>query len=172
MSPAAVLRAVGARVWRPTVAAVLVGGLSTVAGMAVGAAVVLAAGAAALVVVAEHLDLRTEPAPERHRATRRDGSRGEVLDLAWSMVGRDGRAGERSLRRLRAAAARRLARHGLDLADAADAEAVRALVGPRAHATLTRTTHPLPSLGDLQHTLTVLEGLGTDRRTTGTARSS
>lgn len=171
MSPAAALRAVGARVWRPALAAAIVGVLSTVAGMAV-AAVVLAAGAAALVVVAEHVDLRAEPAPERHRTARRDGSRGEVLDLAWSMVGRDGRAGERSLRRLRAAAARRLARHGLDLADAADADGVRALVGARAHATLTRTTHPLPSLGDLQHTLTVLEGLGADRRTTGTARSS
>lgn len=171
MSPAAALRAVGARVWRPALAAAIVGVLSTVDGMAV-AAVVLAAGAAALVVVAEHVDLRAEPAPERHRTARRDGSRGEVLDLAWSMVGRDGRAGERSLRRLRAAAARRLARHGLDLADAADADGVRALVGARAHATLTRTTHPLPSLGDLQHTLTVLEGLGADRRTTGTARSS
>jgi hypothetical protein len=92
--------------------------------------------------------------------------RGDVQDLAWTMVGRDKRVGEWVLRRLRVVATTRLARHGLRLGAPEDDEAVRALVGQRAFATLTRVSSPLPTLPDVRHTLDVLEVLGTDRPTT------
>ena len=76
------------------------------------------------------------------------------------MVGRDGRIGERVLRRLRDVAARRLARHGLTVDDA---EAER-LLGTRAIRTLTHTRSPLPSVADVKHTVDMLDRLGPRRR--------
>jgi hypothetical protein len=61
---------------------------------------------------------------------------------------------------LRAAAAHRLARHGLDLSSADDEPAVRALIGVRATAVLTRVGGPAPRVGDVEHVITVLERLG------------
>lgn len=154
---------VRAVVVRPLVAGLVVGGLAAVLGMELLSAASVTLLVAAVVAVLQRVDATAEPGPPRHVAAQHDGARGEVLELAWTMVGRDGRAGERALKRLRAAGARRLARHGVDLADPAQADAARALVGARAHATLTRTQHPLPSVGDLRHALGALEDLGPTR---------
>lgn len=121
---------------------------------------VLGIAVAAFVAVATRLRSDPDPEWERERHVRPDGARGDLQDLAWSMVGRDGRAGERAMRRLRESATVRLARHGVDLADPEQAEAVVALVGRRAAATLARRSAPLPSVADLTHTLGVLEELG------------
>ena len=150
-------------VWRP-----LAGGAATTVfvwalGMKVDSALVLGLAAATLTAVLQRVDLLAEPRPADHVHEVRAGARGEVLDLAWTMVGRDGRVRERTLRRLRESAARRVARHGLDLNDPDDAAASTALLGARAHATLTHRGHPQPTIGDLTHTLGVLERLGATR---------
>lgn len=159
----AAVRSVRAATWRPLVVGALIGGMAWALGMEGPSAVVVALAAGTLTAVLVRVDAAGEPRPARHVPESRDGSRGEVQDLAWSMAGRDGRAGERALRHLRRAAARRLARHGLDLEDPEDAAAVADLVGARAHATLTRRQHPLPSVPDLVHTVDVLERLGATR---------
>ena len=112
------------------------------------------------VVVGRRLPDEDEPRWERERRSRRDGARSDLQDLAWAMVGRDGRTGERTQRRVREIAAVRLARHGVDLADPAQAAAARELLGQRAHAAILRRQSPLPTLGDLRHTITVLERIG------------
>jgi len=158
-----VLRGVRGALLRPLVSGAAVAAAVWVLGMTFASAVVVGCAVAAGVAVVQRIDGRIEPRAGTRSEHRTDGVRGEVLELAWTMVGRDGRAGERALRHLRAAGARRVARHGLDLTDPADADAVRALVGARAHVTLTRRSHPLPSVGDLTHTLGVLERLGAAR---------
>lgn len=162
-SPRASPRAVRAAVVRPVVVAVVIGTVLWALGMTTGSAVVVGLATATLVAVLQRVDGAPEPRPARRVHEARDGARGEVLDLAWTMVGRDGRAGERALRRLREAAARRVARHGLDLTDPEQTDALTALLGTRALTTLTRRTHPLPTVGDVVHTLDVLERLGAAR---------
>ncbi|ADG76291.1 conserved hypothetical protein [Cellulomonas flavigena DSM 20109] len=159
----ALLRTVRAAVWRPLVVGAVVVLTMWALGMRWSSAALVALAAATVVAVVQRVDGQPEPrpAPRHHRS--HDGARGEVLDLAWSMVGRDGRVGERALRRLREAGARRVARHGLDLADPDQADALRDLLGARALATLTHRTHPLPGVGDLVHALDVLERLGPTR---------
>ncbi|MBD8058113.1 hypothetical protein IC607_03920 [Cellulomonas sp. JH27-2] len=132
----------------------------------VGSALLVALIAAGLAIVVGRLDSDVEPELEPVARERRDGARGEVAELAWSLVGRDGRTGERALRRVREAAARRLARHGVVLTSPLDADRVRELVGQRAYVTLTKPGHPTPSLADLRHTLDALERLGPTARTT------
>ncbi len=162
MTAGHVVRVLRARLQRPVLVLAAVAVVLLALGLDVRSALVVALGAAALAAVVERVDLDPEPARERHRSAARDGTRGEVLELAWTMVGRDGRAGERVLRRLRAVAAGRLARHGADLADPDAAADVERLLGARALATLTRTSHPLPSASDVAHTVSALEHLGPD----------
>lgn len=154
------LRRLGARLVRPAVAAALTTAVLLVLGIDLLPALVVAVGAGGLAAVVERVDLRPEPVPEPPPLHRRDGVRGDVLELAWTMVGRDGRAGELALRRLRAVAAGRLARHGVDLADPGSADEVERLLGARARATLTRTSYPLPTPGAVAHTVAALERLG------------
>ena len=116
---------------------------------------------AAVVLLLTRLDVAPDPGWDRRHYDRRHGARGDVQELAWAMVGRDGRIGERVLRQLRDVARSRLARHGLTLDDA-DIEQV---LGVRAHRTLTRTRSPLPSVADVRHTLDVLDRLGPRRDT-------
>ena len=148
--------------WRPPLAfligavACLAGGLTVVSSGLVGLLL------AAAVLVLTRLDGAPDPGWERRHYDRRHGARGEVQDLAWAMVGRDGRVGERALRQLRDVARSRLARHGRSIDDA-DIEQV---LGARAHSTLTRTRSPLPSVADLRHTLDVLDRLGPRRTPT------
>jgi len=158
-----VVRAGWALVWRPLVVGAVVGIVVWALGMKPSSAAVVALAAATLAAVLQRVDATAEPRPARRYHDASDGARGEVLELAWTMVGRDGRAGERALRRLRDAGARRVARHGLDLRDPEQADALKDLLGTRAHATLTRRSHPLPSVADLVHTLGVLERLGATR---------
>ena len=145
--------------WRPPVGflaaavACLAGGLTVVSSGLVGLLV------AAAVLLLTRLDGAPDPGWDRRHYDRRHGARGEVQDLAWAMVGRDGRVGERVLRQLRDVARSRLARHGRSLDDA-DIEQV---LGTRAHRTLTRTRSPLPSVADVRHTLDVLDRLGPRR---------
>ncbi|GEL98532.1 hypothetical protein [Cellulomonas terrae] len=148
--------------WRPPLGFVigavtcLAGGLTAASSGLVGLLV------AAVVLLLTRLDGAPDPGWERRHYDRRHGARGEVQDLAWAMVGRDGRVGERALRQLRDVARSRLARHGRAIDDA-DIEQV---LGARAHRTLTRTRSPLPSVADLRHTLDVLDRLGPRRTPT------
>jgi hypothetical protein len=147
--------------WRPPAAflagfvASLAGGLTPVSSGLVGLLL------AAAVLLLTRLDVTPEPGWDRRLYDRRHGARGEVQDLAWSMIARDGRVGERALRQLRDVARSRLARHGRSLDDAD----VEQAIGTRALHTLTRTRSPLPSLADVRHTLDVLDRLGPRRDT-------
>ena len=122
--------------WRPpagflaAAVACLAGGLTVVSSALVGLLV------AAAVLLLTRLDGAPDPGWDRRHYDRRHGARGEVQDLAWAMVGRDGRIGERVLRQLRDVARSRLARHGRSMDDA-DIEQV---LGARAH----RTADPHP----------------------------
>lgn len=149
--------------WRAPVVLVVVATAMYLFGLPVLPAAVGGLVAAVVTLLVQRLDADDEPDWTPPGYDRRRGSRGDVQELAWSVAGRDGRAGERVLRRLRDVARVRLARHGLDLADPADAPAVERLVGGRAFMTLTRRSHPLPRVSDLQHTLEVLERLGPAR---------
>lgn len=148
--------------WRPFVAWAVVTLVVFVIGFSFGSAALVGLLAAAVVMAVRRLDTDPDPDVERERADRRDGARGDLQELTWAMTGRDGRIGERVLRRLRTVGAVRLARHGLTLADPADEAAIRALLDDRAWATLTRTRSPLPSVADVRHTVTLLERLRTD----------
>ncbi|MDT0164139.1 hypothetical protein Q9R32_01045 [Actinotalea sp. AC32] len=134
---------------------------AVVAGVAAALAVVLAASLGA---GDEYLWPETGP-DDAH------GSRRDVTLLSWTLVGRDGRVTESAVRRVRANAERRLARRGARLAaglgavgtGANDAEAearARALLGDRAWTALTGRGGWLPSLGDVQHCVDVVERLG------------
>lgn len=81
--------------------------------------------------------LEPEPAwPPRRLDPQHLGTRREVEQLRWTMTGRRRLIGEPVLRRLRAVAQHRLARHGVDLHDPAQAERVTALVGATAYSVL------------------------------------
>ncbi|WP_315098290.1 hypothetical protein [uncultured Cellulomonas sp.] len=147
--------------WRP-LAGFLVGGVGAwAAGLTPGTSALLGLLVAAGVLLLSRLDGTPDPGWDRERLDRRHGARGEVQDLAWAMVGRDGRIGERVLRRLREVARSRLARHGMTLDD----PHAQSLLGTRAVRTLTRTTSPLPTVADVVHTLDVLDRLGPRRAT-------
>lgn len=154
------IRVVGRHVWREGLGLLAGLGLGLMAGFSWWSSFVLGIAVAAFVVAATGLEPEEEPDWERERNVRPNGSRGDLQDLAWSIVGRDGRAGERAMRRLRETARVRLARHGVDVTDPGQADAVAALVGRRAAATLARRSAPLPSVADLAHTIAALEALG------------
>lgn len=122
-------------------------------------ALVIGIGIAVVVVVARTVDTTRDPGWERAPEPGRDGTRGELSTLSWTMVGRDGRAGERALRRVRAVGAGRLARLGLDLADPLDADAIHGLLGARAWTVLTVSSGRNPSLADVEHAVARLERL-------------
>ncbi|MBO3086126.1 hypothetical protein [Cellulomonas fengjieae] len=145
--------------WRPAAGFVAGAVVAWAVGFAVATSALLGLLVAAGVLVLTRLDGTPDPGWERERLDRRHGARGEVQDLAWAMVGRDGRIGERVLRRLREVARRRLARHGLVLDD----PAAQRLLGTRAVHTLTRTQSPLPTVADVRHTIDVLDRLGPRR---------
>jgi hypothetical protein len=139
---------------------VLVTLLLTAFGVAFGSALLIGAVAAGVVLLLQRLDQPEDPDFEHLRADRRDGARGDLQELTWAMVARDGRVGERVLRRIKVVAASRLARHGLDLTDPRDEAEIRALLDDRAWRTLTRTKSPLPSIADVRHAIDLLDRLG------------
>ncbi|NLF03588.1 MAG: hypothetical protein GX593_01000 [Actinomycetales bacterium] len=90
-----------------------------------------------------------------------DGSRLEVAALSWSLLGRGGRVGEGALRRVRAVAAGRLARHGLSLERPQDHEQIRALLGPTAWTVLTANAD-MPSRREYEQCVAALERAAPD----------
>jgi hypothetical protein len=146
--------------WRPPVGFFVAALLCVAGGLTAASSGLVGLLVAAVVLLVTRLDLSPDPAWDRRHYDRRHGARGEVQDLAWAMVARDGRIGERVLRQLRDVARSRLARHGRSLDDAD----VEQILGTRALRTLTSTRSPLPSLADVRHTLDVLDRLGPRRR--------
>jgi len=132
-------------------------------GVEAGSAALLGLALAVVVLVVERVEPDPDVRPAHEHQPRRHGARGEVQDLAWAMVARDRRVGERAHRVLRQTAAVRLARHGVRLGDPEHDAALRDLVGERAHRTLTRTSLPMPRVADVRHTVDVLERLGPAR---------
>ena len=144
-----------------------VAGVAAVIGVAVWAlglqpvsALFIALAAVGVAVLVGRLDWGLEPGVDRIPLPTHDGARRDAQELSWAMAGRGGRVGRRPMLTLRAAAAHRLARHGLDLSSAEDAPAINALIGVRATAVLTRVGGPAPRVGDVVHVVTVLEHLG------------
>lgn len=143
--------------WRPLVGFAVGSAGGWAFGLTLFASALVGLLGAAAVLLLTRVDGTPDPGWDREHYLRRHGARGEVQDLAWAMVARDGRVGERVLRRLKEVAHHRLARHGLTLEEA------EPLLGARAVRTLTRTKSPLPSLADVRHTLDVLDRLGPTR---------
>lgn len=147
------------RPWYLLWTAVLVTGLAAGVGVDVADSVVLGLALSALLLVVDAARARSEPPPDREPTVRRDGARHELASLSWTMIGRDGRVGERVLRHVVALATTRLARSGLRLDDPADADAVRDLLGARACRTLSVRGGLLPSVADIEHVVSRLERL-------------
>ena len=145
--------------WRPPLAFVIGAVVGLSGGLTVASSALVGLLVAAVVLLVTRLDSAPDPAWERRHYDRRHGARGEVQELAWAMVARDGRIGERVLRQLRDVARSRLARHGRSLDDTD----IEPFLGSRAYRTLTRTRSPLPSVADVRHTLDVLDRLGPRR---------
>lgn len=140
------------------VPAALIGIVLWVAGVAWPFAV--AAGVLALAVVLAWVT-QLDTAPPLYAqlpGEPRPGTRSQVAQTAWSLRGRHGQVGDAGRKRLRSFAASRLARHGLDLQDAAAAEAIRAAVGDRAWAVLDGAGSI--RLADIDHCVDRLESLG------------
>jgi len=90
--------------------------------------------------------VRTEPRP---------GTRSDVVQTAWALRPRHGEVGDAGIKRVRAFARRRLARHGWNLDDPAAAPAIRSAMGERAWAVLSGAAST--RLSDVEHCLDVLE---------------
>ncbi len=69
----------------------------------------------------------------------RDGARGEVAELSWSLRTNYGRVNHKALSRVRQLARHRLAQHQLDLNDPADRRGVELLIGRSAYDVLVRS---------------------------------
>jgi hypothetical protein len=89
----------------------------------------------------------------------REGARGEVAELSWSLRTSYGRVDTKAASRVRQLARRRLALHHLDLNDPADRSAVEQLIGPYAYNVLVRSERR-PLLRSLLHCLDALDALG------------
>lgn len=142
---------------RILLAGAAVGGMSKVVGLDADHAIFL--GLATVVLVLAVVVVRRGGAsaawlPDDRKEA--DGSRIEVAALSWSLLGRGGRVGEGALRRIRAVAQGRLARHGLSLTRPQDHEAIHAMLGDTAWAVL--TTHAaMPSRREYEQCVRALE---------------
>jgi hypothetical protein len=88
----------------------------------------------------------------------RDGARGEVAELSWSLRTSYGRVDNKAASRVRQIARHRLALHQLDLNDPADRSAVEQLIGSSAYNVLIRSERR-PLLRSLLHCLDALDAL-------------
>ncbi|MEN0128265.1 MAG: hypothetical protein AAGC49_02405 [Brevundimonas sp.] len=147
---------------RPAVVAFVVGAGAAAVPLRIGSALLVGLAIAALVTLVRRLDAEQDPELPGTVRRARDGQRGEVQDLAWSLAGPDGRTGERASRRVRAVGAARLARHGIDLTDPRDTHRAVALVGNRAYAALTSPYSSTLTSSDARHVIDVLERLGSN----------
>ena len=150
--------------WRLYVAFVAAVGFALVAGLTYVTVALVGAAAVAGLLVLTRLEPRPDPEFDRPQFDRRHGARGELQELAWAMVGRDGRASDRMLRRVREVASTRLERHGLDLTDPADEASIQELVGSKVFRTLTRTRSPRPKMSEVRQAVDALERIGTTRK--------
>lgn len=130
------------------------------AGHAIGLGAVLTALALGLALVGEQADLRWPPAV----AASRPGSRRDVTQLGWSLVGRarglrGGRAAPDAVRRLRTLAEGALALRGIHLDDPAAEPEVRRLLGDDAPALLRRGSGASPSTASFVAVLARVEAL-------------
>lgn len=157
---------------RPLIAAVSIALAAKVLGMRWLDALLVGLVAFVLVTVATTLEAGADHPWPPEPPEEPDGARGEVSALTWSFFGRDGRVSEVVVRRLRADAARRLAKHRVILPGGLNSrtatapenspEAVaraRELLGERAWATLTARGGLMPSILDVAHCVDVLERL-------------
>lgn len=148
------------QVWAVGVAALVVGGLTRAVLLDWVGSVAVALVAVAVVLAVQRVDPEGEPwrwLPER---IPRQGERREAQMLTWALAGHDGRVSRRALQQVQEVGAHRLARHGLDLASSDDDAALRTLLGTRVLATLRCAHEPWPRLGDVVHTIAVLDRLG------------
>ncbi len=152
------------RDWRLYVAFVVAAVGAWTAGLSYVTVALVGVAAVAAVLVLTRLEPAPDPGFDRQRHDRRHGARGEVQELAWAMVARDGRVSDRVLRRVREVGSGRLARHGLDLSDPADADAIAALVGKNVLRTLTRTSSPHPKMAEIKQAIDTLDTIGTTRK--------
>jgi len=136
-------RRVGAALW--TVSAVLAALVAWDLGLDVGHAVLLGAlvaGAGTLQLTMPELETPELPEPAGYA---RDGVRQEVASLTYAMRGEKGAVRESVVLRIRDLAARRLARHGLELDRQDDTERIEALLGPAAGVLVRGQTRPSAS---------------------------
>jgi hypothetical protein len=103
--------------------------------------------------------------------TNREGARGEVADLSWSLRTSYGRVDIKAVSRVRQLARRRLALHHLDLNDPADRPRVELLIGPSAYGILVRSQRR-PRLRSLLHCLDALDAMDAPGPTMPTAPRS
>lgn len=95
------------------------------------------------------------PAPVRDRGARR-----EAFRLSWNVAGRADRVGSTLITRLRQVAERRLADHGLRLADPADRDRVIALLDQASYRLLNLPPGSDASTRAFNHALAVVERVG------------
>jgi hypothetical protein len=113
-----------------------------------------------VVLVWRRLDDGSEepwPAPPEES---RPGARHDVSELGWATFTRSGEVSERVMRRVRALAASRLARHGVDAAEPAHAAEVERLLGADVAAGLASGRAPTARV--LGRWLDALERIGSD----------
>lgn len=122
-------------------------------------ALIIAGAAAAAVAVLELPRRASEPLWPTHGESGRAGGRRDVATLSWRLTSRHGGTDSAAVARLRAIAARRLARHGASLSEPRDAERARALLGDRVHALLSAPADAQLSHRDLVTCIDALERL-------------
>lgn len=154
---------------RPVVVGIGIAAVTTLVGMHLGDAVLVALVVAVLGTV--WMTIETGEADTWREAAPEDaaGARRELAVLTWAFLGRDGRVSEAAVRRLRVLATRRLARGGLVVVggvgprpsglDHPTREAAAEILGERAWTVLTAPGGWMPSLADVAHCVEVIEGL-------------
>jgi len=99
----------------------------------------------------------------------RDGARGEVAELSWSLRTSYGRVNHKAVTRVRQLARHRLAQHQLDLNDPADRRGVELLIGRNAYAVLVLSERR-PFLRSFLHCLDALDSMDGMRPTAPPSR--
>ena len=155
------------RAWSPVrtlAASAVTFGLALLIGVDLGHCLLLALGAAVLVLLGRLLPEADDDGwPERESGPSDRGVRREVARLSWGLHGYESRVDRRSVARLRAIADRRLAGSGVDLDEPADAERASGLLGRTAYAALTGDPNSPPRYEDFARAVAAVEQLPTGR---------
>jgi len=110
------------------------------------------------IFVTTRLESGFELARASFESKKRDGSRDEVSQLAWSLFGRDRLVTFGAMRFVRTVAARTLSAHGLSLDSPGDEERISQLIGSQS-ATALRTSGHTMTQKQLERLLDTLENL-------------